>query len=134
MPKGYFLSAHRSAADPDKRQAYLELALPAIINAGGSVLASTNIVDAHENGVAEQTVLIEFESLEQAKEDDKVKGIYLNLNGTVQAGWANLRSIRDGLLAFKSEGKFIYAYSDLYTEKAYYLASVADEVYLPPEG
>ena len=74
------------------------------------------------------------QSLDQAKRDDKVKGIYLNLDGNVQAGWANLRTIRDALLDFKSEGKFIHAYSELYTEKAYYIASVADQVYLPPEG
>ncbi len=67
MGKGYFLSAHRSPANPKKRQAYLELAGPALIEAGGKVLASTNIVDAHENGVAEQTVLVEFESFEKAK-------------------------------------------------------------------
>ena len=67
MPKGYFLSAHRSPADPDKRKAYLELALPAIIKAGGKVLASTDAVEAHENGVSEQTVLMEFESVEKAR-------------------------------------------------------------------
>ena len=67
MPKGYFLSAHRSPANPKKRQAYLELAGPAMIKAGGKMLASTSIVDAHENGVVEQTVLVEFDSLEKAK-------------------------------------------------------------------
>lgn len=67
MPKGYFLSAHRSPADQQKRDAYLVLATPAMIKAGGKMLAATNIIDAHENGVVEQTVLIEFESLEQAK-------------------------------------------------------------------
>ena len=67
MPKGYFLSAHRSPADPKKRDAYLVLATPAMTEAGGKILAATNIIDAHENGVVEQTVLIEFESFEQAK-------------------------------------------------------------------
>ena len=67
MPKGYFLSAHRSPANPEKRNAYLELAAPAIKKYEGKILASTNIIDAHENGVAEQTVLVEFESLEKAK-------------------------------------------------------------------
>ena len=42
MPKGYFLSAHRSPADPEKRAAYLELAGPAMLKAGGKVLASTS--------------------------------------------------------------------------------------------
>ena len=64
MPKGYFLSAHRSPANPEKRNAYLALAAPAIEKSKGKILASTNIVDAHENGVAEQTVLVEFNSLE----------------------------------------------------------------------
>ena len=45
MPKGYFLSAHRSPANPEKRQAYLELAGPAMIKAGGQMLASTSVVD-----------------------------------------------------------------------------------------
>ena len=68
MPKGYFLSAHRSPADPEKRLAYLNLAGPAILKSNGKILASTNDVDAHENGVSEQTVLVEFESLEKAKD------------------------------------------------------------------
>ena len=67
MPKGYFLSAHRSPADQKKRDAYLVLATPAMTEAGGKILAATNIIDAHENGVVEQTVLIEFENFEQAK-------------------------------------------------------------------
>ena len=66
MPKGYFLSAHRSPADPLKRKAYLQLAGPALSKAGGRTLGSTNNVEAHENGVSEQTVLVEFESLEIA--------------------------------------------------------------------
>ena len=67
MAKGYFFCAHKSPANPEKRDAYLVLATPAIIKAGGKILASTNIIDAHENGIAQQTVLIEFESLEKAK-------------------------------------------------------------------
>jgi uncharacterized protein (DUF1330 family) len=66
MPKGYLLSAHRSLAHPDKRQAYLELAGPALTKAGGKVLASTNAVEARENGASQQTVLIEFKSFEAA--------------------------------------------------------------------
>ena len=68
MPKGYFLSAHRSPADPEKRAAYLELAGPAILKAGGKVLSSTSNVIAHENVKEEQTVLVEFESFAKAIE------------------------------------------------------------------
>ena len=51
MPKGYFLSAHRSPADPEKRAAYLELAGPAMLKAGGKVLASTSDIVAHEKEI-----------------------------------------------------------------------------------
>ena len=66
MPKGYFLSAHRSPANPEKRAAYLELAGPAMIKAGGNVFASTSDVISHENGKSEQTVLVEFDSYDKA--------------------------------------------------------------------
>ena len=66
MPKGYMLSAHRKEADAGKRAAYLELAGPALIAAGGKIIATTNKVEARENGISEQTVLIEYESFEAA--------------------------------------------------------------------
>lgn len=66
MPKGYFLSIHRSPADPEKRAAYLELAGPAMINSGGKVLASTSDIVTHEKGIAEQTVIVEFDTFEKA--------------------------------------------------------------------
>lgn len=75
-----------------------------------------------------------LESIEQAKNDPNVKGIYLNTNMGVSAGWASLQAIRTALLDFKAAGKFIYSYSEIYSETSYYLASVADKVYLPPEG
>ena len=68
-----------------------------------------------------------------AKEDSRIKGIYLNPT-YVNTGMASLTAIRDALVDFKSSGKFIIAYSDVYTQKAYYLASVADEIYMNPEG
>ena len=67
MPKGYMISAHRSEADPGKRAAYLELAGPAIMAAGGRFLAGGDCrVVAKENGIAQRTVLIEFDSFDAA--------------------------------------------------------------------
>ena len=66
MPKGYMISAHRSEADPIKRAAYLEFAVPAIKAAGGKILSKGARVVAKENGLAQQTVIIEFESFEAA--------------------------------------------------------------------
>lgn len=72
-------------------------------------------------------------SIKRAKKDDKIKGIYLDLS-SIQAGFATVEEIRNALSDFKKSGKFIVAYSEVYTQKAYYLASVADKIYLNPEG
>ncbi|MEG2177258.1 MAG: signal peptide peptidase SppA [Bacteroidales bacterium] len=69
----------------------------------------------------------------KAKKDDNIKGIYLNLGGC-QAGTATAQEIRNALRDFKTSGKFIYAYSEMYGQSAYYIASVADKVFLHREG
>ena len=66
MKKGYIISAHRSAADPKKRDAYLKLATHAIKKGGGRILASTENIIVKENGIKERTVLIEFDSFDKA--------------------------------------------------------------------
>lgn len=72
-------------------------------------------------------------SIKKAKIDKNIKGVYLNA-ADIAAGYATIEEIRNSLLDFKTSGKFIIAYSDVYTQAAYYLASVADKVYLNPEG
>jgi len=73
------------------------------------------------------------ETLRRAKGDDDIKGILLNLD-FVQGGMASLEEVRDALLDFKKSGKFIVAYHEVCSEKSYYLSSVADEIYLHPQG
>lgn len=72
-------------------------------------------------------------SLEAAKDDPKINGILLDLSSTPN-GWATLQVLRRALEDFKSSDKFLITYSELLTQKAYYLASVADEIYLNPKG
>ena len=74
-----------------------------------------------------------LKDLEKAKTDENIEGIFMKL-GAVSAGIATLGEIRETMLDFKESGKFIYAYSDAYTQKSYYLASVADSVFMTPEG
>ncbi|PTN08359.1 signal peptide peptidase SppA [Mangrovibacterium marinum] len=74
-----------------------------------------------------------LECIEKAKTDDNIRGIYLN-PGMIRAGMASLEEIRHALLDFKESGKFIYAYGDAFSQKAYYLVSVADKVALNPQG
>jgi protease-4 len=71
--------------------------------------------------------------LKNAKTDPKIKGLYLDLQ-SVSAGMATLEEIRNALIDFKKSNKFIYSYSETYTQKSYYLASVSDKIYLNPAG
>lgn len=71
--------------------------------------------------------------LKNAANDDKVKGIYLDMQ-SVPAGMATIEEIRNALLQFKESGKWIISYSEVYSQKAYYLASVSDELWLNPQG
>ena len=74
-----------------------------------------------------------LDNIEKAKNDDKIKGIYLNFS-SVNAGFSQIEEIRNKLLDFKVSGKFIYSYADSYSQSAYYLASVSDKISLNPEG
>lgn len=72
-------------------------------------------------------------SIKKAKTDDRIKGIFLD-ESYMMNGQATTEEIRNALLDFKKSGKFILAYSEVYTQGFYYLASVADKVYLNPKG
>lgn len=74
-----------------------------------------------------------LKNIEKAKKDERVKGIFLEISG-IPAGMATLEEIRDKLIDFKSSGKFIICYSDAYSQKAYYLASISDKIYMNPMG
>lgn len=71
--------------------------------------------------------------LENAASDANVKGIVLTSN-SVQLGQASLLQLRESLEEFKKSGKFIYAYADSYSQSSYFLASVADSVFVNPNG
>lgn len=72
-------------------------------------------------------------SISNAKVDQNIKGIYLEL-GVLNAGFATLEELRNALIDFKSSGKFIVSYSEVYTQRSYYIASVSDDVCIYPEG
>ncbi|MDR1115761.1 MAG: signal peptide peptidase SppA [Tannerella sp.] len=72
-------------------------------------------------------------AIEAAKENDKIEGIYLDAN-SLSTGTASVDAIRRALMDFKESGKFIVAYADNYTRQCYYLSSVADKVFMNPQG
>ena len=75
-----------------------------------------------------------LQSIEAAKSDERIKGIYINITGMGSVTSGALEEIRAALIDFKASGKFIVAYNESYAQGGYYLASVADKIYLHPEG
>ncbi len=69
----------------------------------------------------------------EAKKDNHIEGIYLDAS-SLSAGFATIEEIRNALIDFRKSGKFILAYSEVYSQGAYYLATAADKIYLNPEG
>lgn len=74
-----------------------------------------------------------IKALSAAKTDDKIKGVYINVSAP-NTGMATMLEIRNAILDFKTSKKPIIAYSEIYSQGAYYLASAADKVYLNPQG
>lgn len=74
-----------------------------------------------------------LKNIKKAKSDENIKGIVLDLT-MIPTGMATLNEIRDALIDFKTSGKFIYAFSNIYTQGSYYLASVSDKIYITPMG
>lgn len=73
------------------------------------------------------------EAIERATENESVKGIYIE-NATLAGTPATVQELRQALVKFKKSGKFIIAYSDIYSQSGYYISSVADKIMVNPEG
>lgn len=80
------------------------------------------------------TLLNVLRAIEAAKEDPKIKGIYMNFTGAGGASTAIVEELRAAIVDFKESGKFVVAYNDTYSQVGYYLASAADKIYMQPEG
>ena len=85
------------------------------------------------NGSAAIGILDLKEAIQHAKEDENIAGIYLDTK-FIMAGFGHAEELRNALEDFKSSGKFIIAWSDLMSEGSYYICSVADSIFLHPEG
>jgi protease-4 len=72
-------------------------------------------------------------NLEKASKDENIQGIFLDIS-SIPAGLGSIEEIRNGLRKFKDSGKYIYAYSELYSQPAVYLMSIADQIYMHPMG
>ena len=79
--------------------------------------------------------LTEFiQVMKRAKGDDNIKAVMLDLSLLQANGWATIEEMRQSIEDFKTSGKKVYAYSDMLTQSAYYLATAADEIIMNPNG
>ena len=83
---------------------------------------------------AQVTLFNALKAIDAAKNDDRIKGIYLNLNGAGNTTINILEELRTAIEGFKQSGKWVVAYNDVYSQWMYYLCSVADKIYIQPEG
>ena len=107
----------------------LKLDLPIMDNVPGSQQFQISL------GFDEESVKLMdlVTAIDLAKTNEKIKGIHLR-SDYLDAGWSQTKTLRDALLSFKESGKFISAYGDFFTQKGYYLASVADSLFINPNG
>lgn len=126
---GMTLSQSETAPVADNSVLVLRLTGSLSERANDDVLASLFGDRIPKLGLATMT-----EAIRQAKESDKVKGVYIEAGAFAPDSYASLAAIRRELEEFRKTGKWIIAYGDSYTQGAYYLASVADKVYLNPQG
>ncbi len=74
-----------------------------------------------------------IKALKAAKDDDKIECVYINVSAP-NAGMATMLEVRNAILDFRKSKKPVIAYSEIYSQGAYYLASAADKIYLNPQG
>ena len=127
-----------SALDSDKETKVkansilkITLSKPIVERASNNPFENLSITNMNpETEMEFKTIL---DNIEKAKTDSRIKGIYLNVS-FVNAGLSQTEEIRNKLLDFKKSGKFIISYAEYYSQSGYYLSSVADEIFLNPEG
>lgn len=107
-----------------------------VLNMSGTIdeQGQDDVIGKYTGGGSETTGLNDILSaIRKAKDNDNIKGIYMEA-GTLSTGYATLQEIRSALEDFRKSGKWIVAYGDSYSQGAYYVASVADKVYINPQG
>ncbi len=111
----------------------LDLNRPIVENATTEDNPFSAITDVYFAPTENVGLIQVLSALERAKVDPKIKGIYVDASFPM-AGYAQLSEIREAIQKFQKSGKFVYAYANSYTEKGYYISSVADKTYLNPNG
>lgn len=92
-------------------------------------------IDFQSQTIRQQMSLLQaLRSIEAAESDDRIKGVYLRMDGQGAVDIAALEELRTALVKFKQSGKFVVSFNESYSQAGYYFASVADKIYIQPEG
>lgn len=125
------MSADKKIIVKENSILYLNLDQSIIERTPENALAGIPIIGGGEEKVIGFNDLIK--ALKAAKTDDYIKGVYINVSAP-NAGMATMLEVRNAILDFKTSKKPVIAYSEIYSQGAYYLASAANKVYLNPQG
>lgn len=125
------IASFTSSSPTVKANSVLELDLNGIIKER----SIDNPFDQLYNNTASHTIGLNhiLSTIKHAETDNKIKGISLYIND-INSTYATIEEIRNALIDFRKSGKFIYCYSETMTQKAYYLATVSDSIFLHPQG
>lgn len=126
---GMIASTEQTADIKNNSVLVLNLSGPMEERAEGSIMA--RIMGQGESSLGLDEMLT---AIDKAKKNDDIKGIYIEAGAFVPDSYASLQALRQALTDFHKSGKWIVSYADTYTQGTYYLASVADKVYLNPQG
>ncbi|MBA4303802.1 MAG: signal peptide peptidase SppA [Sphingobacteriaceae bacterium] len=129
---GLASSGKKQVAVAENSVLHLDFGAPIVDRSSEDPFANFNFM-SFEGGNTAVSVSDYVDALAKAAEDDKIKGIFLDLAG-VEADQTIRMRIRRALVDFKESGKFIYAYSEGYSQADYLLASVADSIFMVPVG
>jgi protease-4 len=125
-----FNSASKTAYIPSRNENILKISMSGMIPDHTAEESPLTALLGDESALSLKDIL---KAIERAKTNEAIKGIYLDIR-LFSTGTANIDAIRRALKGFKESGKFIVAYADNYSQGGYYLASVADRVYINPRG
>ncbi len=120
----------QSVNDPITTNSILHLKMKGLMHDRMQSMDLEGLLSSRERGMG----LFEMiEGISIAKTDPRIKGVYIDI-GSFESGWADLQSLHRALDDFAKSKKFIYAYANSYSQKAYYLATAADKIFVEPFG
>ena len=117
---------------PDKAILHIDLAESLVDAPSKNPMGGFDLMSM--TSLSSLTIYDAMRALESAAKDERIEGIYINLTGGGSAGMTLLEELRAAITQFKQSGKWVVAYNDTYSQGGYYLASVADKIYMQPEG